>query len=93
MADNDSCLGTVLIAFAAGALIGAGVALLYAPQSGEDTRRMIAEKAEELKKQAMEKYESSKDALREKKEHLAAAYEAGKEGYREAKARSGAPGS
>ena len=90
MADNDSCLGTVLIAFAAGALIGAGVALLYAPQTGEETRRMIAEKAEELKKQAMEKYEAGKDAIREKKEHLAAAYEAGKEGYREAKARSGA---
>ena len=90
MADNDSCLGTVLIAFAAGALIGAGVALLYAPQSGEQTRKLIAEKAEELKKQAMEKYEAGKETVREKKEQLAAAYEAGKEGYREAKTRAGA---
>ncbi len=30
-----------------GAAIGAAVALLYAPQSGERTRRMIARKAEE----------------------------------------------
>ena len=89
MADNDSCLGTVLIAFAAGALIGAGIALLYAPQSGEETRRLIAEKAEDLKKQAMEKYEHSKEVLREKKEQLSAAYESGKEGYREAKGRTG----
>ena len=89
MANNESCLGTVLIAFAAGALIGAGIALLYAPQSGEETRRLIAEKAEELKQQAMERYEQGKGTLRDKKEQLTAALEAGKEGYRDAKSRSG----
>jgi gas vesicle protein len=30
-----------------GAAVGAGIALLYAPQSGKDTRRLIAKKAEE----------------------------------------------
>ena len=90
MADNDTCLGTILIAFATGALIGAGIALLYAPQSGDQTRKLIAEKAEELKNQALEKFESGKEVLREKKEQLASAYEAGKEGYREAKTKSSA---
>jgi gas vesicle protein len=33
--------------FVAGAAIGAAVALLYAPQSGEETRRIIGDKAKE----------------------------------------------
>lgn len=38
-------LGKVLAAFAGGALIGAAAALLFAPQSGEATRKQIAEMA------------------------------------------------
>ena len=45
MEEQDS--GGKLIWFVAGAAIGAAVALLYAPQRGEDTRRMIAEKSRE----------------------------------------------
>ncbi len=33
----------------AGAAVGAGVALLYAPQSGEDTRKYLRKKAEQAK--------------------------------------------
>ena len=36
------------IAFVAGALIGAGVAILLAPQSGEETRKAIATKAKKI---------------------------------------------
>ena len=32
-----------------GAVIGAAVALLYAPQPGTETRRMVKEKASEIK--------------------------------------------
>jgi len=32
-----------------GALIGAAIALLYAPQPGTETRRMVKEKASEIK--------------------------------------------
>jgi len=35
-----------------GAVIGAAVALLYAPQPGTETRRMIKEKALEVKEKA-----------------------------------------
>lgn len=45
MAREDD--GASLIWFIAGASIGAAVALLYAPQSGEDTRRLIGRKARE----------------------------------------------
>ena len=36
-----------LVWFVAGAAIGAAIALLYAPQSGEKTRRLIGRKARE----------------------------------------------
>ena len=36
-----------LMWFLAGAAVGAAIALLYAPQSGTDTRRMIGRKARE----------------------------------------------
>lgn len=41
MADNDN---SGLVWFVAGAAIGASIALLYAPQSGRDTRRLINKK-------------------------------------------------
>ena len=39
--------GERMIWFVAGAAIGAAVALLYAPQSGDKTRRLISRKAKE----------------------------------------------
>ena len=50
MSDKDSSVGTVLAAFAVGALAGAAVALLFAPASGEETRRKLMEKAREGRK-------------------------------------------
>ena len=40
--------------FVIGGLIGAGVALLMAPQSGEETRALIADKSIELRDRATE---------------------------------------
>jgi gas vesicle protein len=47
MSTNQGSTGSVLLAFAVGALAGAAVALLYAPASGEETRRKMAQKARE----------------------------------------------
>jgi gas vesicle protein len=47
MSNNGPSAGSVLVAFAVGALAGAAVALLYAPAAGEETRRKLAEKARE----------------------------------------------
>jgi gas vesicle protein len=88
MADKEVNVGSILIAFAAGAIVGAGIALLYAPQSGEETRRMLADKAEELKRNAKDSIEHGKEILKNKRDQFAAAYEAGKEGFREAKAQN-----
>ncbi len=47
MSTTGSSAGSVIVAFALGAVAGAAVALLYAPATGEDTRRRIVRKARE----------------------------------------------
>ena len=48
MANNDNLGGgAVLLAFVAGAIAGAAVALLFAPATGEETRDFIGQRARE----------------------------------------------
>jgi gas vesicle protein len=54
MSDNSNDIGTFLAGFIIGSLVGAAVALLMAPQSGEETRLMIRDKSIELKDKAVE---------------------------------------
>jgi len=44
-----------------GALVGAGVTLLFAPQSGEDTRRLIRRRAKRLASDARDRYDDLVD--------------------------------
>ena len=44
--DEDNSVGLSCISFFVGGVIGASLALLYAPQSGDLTRREMREKAE-----------------------------------------------
>ncbi len=67
MADNNGDLGSFLAGFVIGGLIGAGVALLMAPQSGEETRGIIKDKSIELRDRA---YETA-DEARAKADQLA----------------------
>ena len=45
--ENESGLGAFLAGFIIGGLVGAAVALVLAPQSGEETRSQIAERSVE----------------------------------------------
>ena len=47
-------MGSNLVFFLVGAAAGAAIALLYAPQDGETTRRMIGDKASDVKDKATE---------------------------------------
>jgi gas vesicle protein len=47
-----------------GALIGAGVALLFAPHSGEETRRLIRRRAKKLAAGAQDRFDDVKDRIR-----------------------------
>jgi len=84
--------GSVLLSFLLGGMVGAGLALLLAPQSGPEARRKIMDIADDVKEkagdyvnQAREKVtstvEKGKSYVDEKKSLIAAAFEAGKEAY------------
>jgi gas vesicle protein len=95
MSEQDSgfSAGPGLLSFFVGGLIGAGVALLVAPKTGEATRRMIKELAEEVKVKA-EDYidqakgtariyvEKGKDFIEKEKSVITKTMEAGKEAYK-----------
>jgi gas vesicle protein len=76
-----------LAVFAIGALAGAGIALLYAPRSGEETRNLIAAKGRELKGKATDAIGDARDFIDGKKAEITAAVEAGKEAMREERAK------
>ncbi|MBI3809212.1 MAG: YtxH domain-containing protein [Nitrospirae bacterium] len=95
--DNGFSSGAVAFAFLAGAIIGAGAALLLAPQSGEETRKLLKSYAEKAEEEALEKakeakatlekaVEQGKQFINEKKTVLTAAFEAGKEAIRKERA-------
>ena len=90
MAENNgnSCpVGGYVTAFAVGALIGAGLALLYAPRSGKETRELIAQRTRDLKDKAAETLDEAKEMIREKKAEIVAAVEAGKQAVRDERAK------
>ena len=52
MAERESDFGVFLVGFIVGSLVGAGTALLLAPQSGEQTRLILKDKSIEIKNKA-----------------------------------------
>jgi gas vesicle protein len=94
--ESSQSAGSLLLAFFLGGLVGAGVALLLAPQPGVESRRKIkeladeakekaAKYAEEVKGQVTSTVEKGKEILEEKKSLVTAAVEAGKEAYQKEK--------
>lgn len=62
MSKNTS---NTIIALATGAVVGAGLALLYAPQSGEKTRKQLKKEAKNAKKALEDKYDEASSKLSE----------------------------
>jgi len=88
--------GEKALYFILGAFIGAATALLLAPRSGEETRKLIAAKAREgadymaersrgLVEKTSSLVDRGKEILQQQRESLSAALEAGKQAYREEK--------
>lgn len=89
--EDDSSLPFFLL----GLGLGVAAGILLAPQSGEDTRRLIRGKTEEgvdyvkrrsteLQESATEAIERGKKTIQRRKDTLTAAVEAGRQAYREA---------
>lgn len=62
MTNGDRAL-TAVLTFLAGGVIGAGAALLLAPQSGKKTRKVISDFAEDMKEHAQEYAERLKEKI------------------------------
>ena len=96
---GETCSGEKAVFFLVGAAIGAAAALLMAPRSGAETRKLIAAKAREVEDvvanrtkavvdMASTYVDRGKEALQQQKDQLSAAFEAGKHAYLEEKDRA-----
>jgi len=81
MSSHENSSSPVLLAFVLGAVAGAAVALLYAPTSGEETRRKLADKAREGREKAESVAREGRDFLARQRENLTAAVERGRETF------------
>jgi gas vesicle protein len=89
MSDNhQSGSGAVLVAFALGAVAGAAIALLYAPATGEETRRKLALKAREGRERAEQLAREGREFMNRQRENLATAVERGREAYEQVRKES-----
>jgi len=84
--------------FLVGGGIGAVIALLFAPRSGRETRDLIAQKANEgrermastsrtVSDRVTDYIDKGREMVSSQKEQISAAIEAGKQAYREEKAK------
>jgi gas vesicle protein len=88
MSDNRT---DALMAFLFGAAVGAGVALLMAPSTGEETRKKLTDAARRLSDDAQDKLSSVKDEVRSRAGDVRTAINAGKEAYRNVRSEEPAP--
>jgi gas vesicle protein len=83
--DSGPGAGSLLVAFIAGAVTGAAVALLFAPASGEETREYLGERAREGRNRAAEAARQGRDLLNRQRDTITSAIERGREAYQSAR--------
>ncbi len=71
MANNQS--GALLVAFVAGAVTGAAIALLFAPATGDDTREYLGQRAREGRSKAVTAFEKAREQYQKAAEAAEAA--------------------
>ena len=93
MARDDGGAGTIVVAFVLGAVTGAAVALLLAPATGEEVRRILGDKAREGRERASDAARQGKDFLNRQRDTLNSAIDRGREAYNQARGGQPGPGS
>ena len=73
--------GMVLMGFALGAAVGAGVALLLAPESGSKTRERLASSARRWSKDAGDTLQAARDSVTELGDDAKSAIKAGQDAF------------
>ncbi|MCX5658187.1 MAG: YtxH domain-containing protein [Planctomycetota bacterium] len=82
--NNASIVPGICAAFAVGALVGVGLALLYAPRSGRETRELLAKKADDLKGLAGNALEQGKHLVGDVKTRAQGVFERGRDAAKDA---------
>jgi gas vesicle protein len=90
--DDGGAAGTIVVAFALGALTGAAIALLLAPATGEETRRILSEKAKEGRDKASDAARQGKEFINRQRDNLTTAIDKGREAYNQARTSAGPAG-
>ncbi|MCA1560318.1 MAG: YtxH domain-containing protein [Acidobacteria bacterium] len=91
MARSDSdAAATVVVAFVLGAVTGAAVALLMAPATGEETRRILSDRAREASDRANDVARQGREFINQQRDNLSSAIDRGREAYNQARS-GGAP--
>jgi len=85
MARDDGGAGVVVVAFVLGAVTGAAVALLLAPTTGEEARRIIGEKARDSRERATEAARQGREFINRQRETISSAIDRGREAYEQAR--------
>ena len=83
--DHDRDAGAVLMAFVLGAVSGAAVALLWAPATGDEARRLLNEKAREGRERATDAARVGREFVTQQRNNLATAIDQGREAYERAR--------
>ena len=83
--DDGAGAGSILLSFLLGAVAGAAVALLYAPQSGAETREYLGERAREGRDRAAEAAAKGREMNNQGRDTIATAIERGREAYQQAR--------
>lgn len=73
--DQGTSSGAVLMAFVAGAAVGAAVALLFAPTTGEETRDYLGQRAREGRERAAEAARQGREILNRQRDSVTTAFE------------------
>jgi gas vesicle protein len=74
MANNDNGAG-ILVAFIAGAAVGAAVALLFAPATGEETREYLGQRAREGRDRAADAARQGRELLNKQRDNVTTAFD------------------
>jgi gas vesicle protein len=80
MSENNG--GSMMGGFLLGAVVGAGLALIFAPMAGDETRRRIGATARKLKDGVTDQMDQAKGMVKERADAVGAAIDAGKDAYR-----------
>jgi gas vesicle protein len=89
--DDGGVAGTIIVSFLLGAVAGAAVALLVAPATGDEMRRILAEKAKEGRDRATDAARQGREFVNKQRDTLTSAIDRGREAYQQARG-GGEPG-